>query len=244
MFFTKTLCSRDSRLCLDFPLSRYMSSLSPSIDLPASAYHLAAQIPMQWLIGDSPLAVAPPVELALRKVTWRALLGKKIRNLKGVSIANDIASKSSHIIITPGRQLPWSRLPELKTRGCDLLDEVGTGATNEMRKLGKLKDTAYQDWETFIDLAGKKMVVDFSSDISELENERDVGLERFLEVVHALRCLIGPIVESAIVLDRKLWIDEMCFKERKDVKAEIVNLFDQATGSGRNIAIVIAPSMP
>jgi len=243
-FFTKTLCSRDSRLCLDFPLSRYMSSLSPSIDLPASAYHLAAQIPMQWLIGDSPLAVAPPVELALRKVTWRALLGKKIRNLKGVSIANDIASKSSHIIITPGRQLPWSRLPELKTRGCDLLDEVGTGATNEMRKLGRLKDTAYQDWETFIDLAGKKMVVDFSSDISELENERDVGLERFLEVVHALRCLIGPIVESAIVLDRKLWIDEMCFKERKDVKAEIVNLFDQATGSGRNIAIVIAPSMP
>jgi len=222
-----------------------MSRLSPPIDLPASAYHLAAQIPMQWLVCDSPLTAVPSVELALRKVTWRALLGRKIRKLKGVSIANDIASKSSHITITPGRQLPWSRLPETKTRSCDFLgNEVGTGATNEMRKLGRLKDTAYQDWETFIDLAGKKMIVDFSSDVSELEDERNIGLERFLEVVHALRCLIGPIVESAVVLDRKLWIDEMCFEERKDVKVEIVNLFDQAAGSGRNIAIVIAPSMP
>jgi len=221
-----------------------MSSLSPPIDLPASAYHLAAQIPMQWLIGDSPLTAAPSVELAFRKVTWRALLGKRIRNLKGVSIANDIPSKSSHITITPGRQLPWSRLPETKTRGCDFYDEIGTGATNEMRKLGRLKDIAYQNWETFMDLAGKKMAVDFSSNVSELENERDIGLVRFLEVVHALRCLIGPIVESAIVLDRKVWIDEMYFEERKDVKAELVNLFDQATGSGRNIAIVIAPSVP
>jgi len=221
-----------------------MSSLTPPIDLPTSAYHLAAQIPMQWLITDSPLTAAPSVELALRKVTWRALLGKKIRNLKGVSITNNIVSKSSHIAITPGQQLPWSRLPETKARGCDFLNELGTGATNEMRKLGRLKDTAYQDWETFIDLAGKKMVADFSSDANELENERDIGLERLLEVVHTLRCLIGPIVESAVVLDRKLWIDEICFEKRKDVKAEIVNLFDQATRSGRNIAIVIAPSMP
>ncbi|KAL9711075.1 hypothetical protein Ac2012v2_005614 [Leucoagaricus gongylophorus] len=53
-----------------------------------------------------------------------------------------------------------------------------------------------------------------------------------------------PVVERAIILDRKLWIDEMCSEGRKDVKAEIINLFDQATGSGRNIAIVIAPSIP
>ena len=227
---------------VDFPLSRYMSILSPRIDLPTSAYHLAAQIPSQWLTSDSLLIAAPSVELALRKVTWRALLGKKIQNLKEASIANDTTSEFN-INLTPGRQLPWSRLPETKARGCNS-SEVGTGATVEMRKLGRLRNAAYQDWWTFLDFAGKKMAIDFGSGATKLKSEQDIGLERFLEVVHTLRCLIGPVVESAIVLDRKLWIDEMCSEGRKDVKAEIINLFDQATGSGRNIAIVIAPSIP
>ncbi|KAF5360877.1 hypothetical protein D9756_004784 [Leucocoprinus leucothites] len=223
----------------DFPLSMYMKSLSPPIDLPTSAYHLAAQIPLTWLAGHSPPVPAPSVELALRKVTWRALLGKKIRQLQSADTIPDM-----NINLNPGRQLPWSRLPAAKTQNFDL-NEAGTGATPEMRRLGRLRDTAYNNWGTFIDVAGKKMGVYLGHTSNDLGAERDVGLERLLEVVHTLRCLVGPVVESAIVLDRMVWIEETLRSEGcTDVQAQLVNLFDQAAGSGRNIAIVIAPSIP
>lgn len=209
------------------------------MDLPTSAYHLAAQIPTQWLTKLSPPSAAISVELALRKVTWRALLEKKLRRLKDMS-AN--TNKVVEVNLAPGRLLPWSRLPAAKTQNYDP-DEVGTGATPEMRRLGRLRDTAYDDWTTFLGMAGKKMGVDFGSVTGN--TERDSGLERFLEVVHTLRCLIGPLVESAIILDRMVWIDEMfCAEGRGGMNAKVVNLFDQAVGSGRNTAIVIAPSIP
>ena len=89
------------------------------------------------------------------------------------------------------------------------------------------------------------MGMDFSLGIDDIEAERDVELERFLEVVHTLRCLVGPAVESAIILDRMVWLDENLRSEgRSDFRSAIVNLFDQSTGSGRNIAIVVAPSIP
>jgi len=53
-----------------------------------------------------------------------------------------------------------------------------------------------------------------------------------------------PVVEYAIILDWKLWIDKIYFKGQKDVKAKIINLFDQAIGSRRNIVIAIASSIP
>ena len=64
-----------------------------------------------------------------------------------------------------------------------------------------------------------------------------------LEVLHVLRCLLGPLVESLIVLDRLSWLREMLEDDNSDslFDADIVNLFDQATGSGRNIAIVVTP---
>ncbi|KAF9454770.1 hypothetical protein P691DRAFT_754327 [Macrolepiota fuliginosa MF-IS2] len=224
----------------DFPLSKQMRSFS-TIDLPTSAYHLAAQIPTQWLSSLSPPTPIPSVELALRKVTWRALLGQKLRRTQ-----NDVVSSDNdfHLNLAPGRQLPWSRLPVAKTQNFDI-NEVGTGATPEMRRLGRLRDAAYKDWETFLGVAGKKMGVDFSTTGEGTGAGRDVVLEKFLEIVHTLRCLLGPVVETTIVLDRVGWINEnLRLKGYADVQASIVNLFDQATGSGRNIAIVIAPSIP
>ena len=53
-----------------------------------------------------------------------------------------------------------------------------------------------------------------------------------------------PVVEYAIILDWKLWIDDIYFKGQKDVKAKIINLFDQAIGSRRNIVIAIASPIP
>ncbi|KXN88186.1 Protein RRNAD1, partial [Leucoagaricus sp. SymC.cos] len=225
----------------DFPLSRHMQSLSPLIDIPTSAYHLAAQIPTQWLTSLSPPSPSPSVEMALRKVTWRALLGRKLQRLQGHS-TSALSATVVNINLTPGRQLPWSRLPVVKVQNFDQ-EEVGTGATPAMRRLGRLRDHAYQDWDTFLDVAGKKMGVKFANDAEG--QERDAHMERLLEVVHTLRCLIGPVVESAIILDRLAWIEENLGSDaHREMRAEIVNLFDQATGSGRNIAIVIAPSIP
>jgi len=75
---------------------------------------------------------------------------------------------------------------------------------------------------------------------------RDALLERRLEVLHVLRCLLGPVVESLIVLDRLAWVREALSEMSggTHMQVEAVNLFDQATGSGRNIAIVIAPAPP
>lgn len=165
--------------------------------------------------------------------TWRALLGKKLRQ--------NIDHPPIEINLTPGRQLPWSRLPTAKVHNFEL-NEEGTGATPEMRRLGRLKDTAYTDWETFVDVAGKKMGIDFG----EVEVvERDMRMERLLECFHTLRCLVGTVVESAIILDRLVWVDELVKSEgRSDLRTSVVNLFDQATGSGRNVAIVVAPKVP
>lgn len=74
------------------------------------------------------------------------------------------------------------------------------------------------------------------------EEARRKEMESRLEVLHALRCILGPLVESIILLDRLAWIREE-LEARKDVvgiKADLINLFDQAIGSGRNIAILVA----
>jgi hypothetical protein len=122
-------------------------------------------------------------------------------------------------------------------------NEEGTGATPEMRRLGRLKDTAYTDWKTFIDVAEKKMGIDFGEKVDIVE--RDLRMERLLECFHTLRCLVGTVVEGTIILDRLVWVDELLQSEgRLDLRSSIVNLFDQSTGSGRNVAIVVAPKVP
>lgn len=219
-----------------------MKGFVPALDLPTSAYHLAAQIPTQWLSNLSPPIPVPSVELALRKVTWRALLGKKLQQFRDEFSSSD--EIIPHINLTPGRQLPWSRLPSARSQNFDT-NEIGTGATPELRKLGRLKDGAYKDWATFLEVARKKMGMDFGSVTENAVTERDAGLERLLEVVHTLRCILGPVIETAFVLDRMAWIHEDLGKQgRADIRAAAVNLFDQATGSGRNIAIVMAPLLP
>lgn len=75
----------------------------------------------------------------------------------------------------------------------------------------------------------------------ETEEVRRKQMESRLEVLHILRCLLGPLVESMILLDRLLWVREelQAQTETSGVQADLVNLFDQATGSGRNVALVI-----
>ena len=64
-----------------------------------------------------------------------------------------------------------------------------------------------------------------------------------METLHTWRCLLGQVVETALLDDRLVWLKEK-LEERQSSSAfqcSLVNLFDQATGSGRNVAIVISP---
>ncbi|GLB41959.1 putative methyltransferase domain containing protein [Lyophyllum shimeji] len=199
----------------DFPLSTPLR-LHPHplpAPLPASAYQMAAQIPDHWL--DSPARLAS-AQLAIRKVVWRALLGRRYARIC-----------ASHASVTE------------------------TGSTPAMRRLGRLHDDAYASWPAFLERASERIGVDFSSstDTDALGPESELATR--LESLHVLRCLLGPVVESYIVLDRVTWLEEELDRRKKKAgdglagyEIEAVNLFDQATGSGRNIALVLAPPAP
>ncbi|KAJ7725353.1 methyltransferase domain-containing protein [Mycena metata] len=152
----------------DFPLSERMLT-SPTISLPTSAYHMAAQIPGQWFRSPESREDAA---LALRKVVWRAIIGARFA----------------------------------KTADDELTKIDGTGDRPVMRRLGRLNNTIYNDWRTFASAAGKRIGVDFGPD-NELDSE-ETRLISELEVLHVLRCIIGPLVESLIIMDREKWVQE------------------------------------
>ena len=78
-----------------------------------------------------------------------------------------------------------------------------------------------------------------------LERESD-ALVRNLEVFHVMRCLLGPLIETVILRHRVEWAKEELglSVEENRFSVELVNLFDQSTGSARNVGIVIAPTIP
>ncbi|KAF9462999.1 methyltransferase domain-containing protein [Collybia nuda] len=203
----------------DFPLAPLPSPPPP---LPPAAYHLAAQVPAHW--PANPAAAA----LSLRKVVWRALLARLYADLH-----------PAH--------------PPTSTR-------PGTGSTPTMQRLGRLRDAAYLAWPAFLATAGTKVGVDFVAAAANSDTQgRHPLLERRLEVLHVLRCSLGPLIESLIILDRIAWFrtaledaepNNKGSPERIEVtpqhhmQIEAINLFDQATGSARNIALVVAPAPP
>ncbi|KAF8635916.1 hypothetical protein AX15_000093 [Amanita polypyramis BW_CC] len=260
----------------DFPLSKALKSMSasssdlPALHLPSSAFNLATQIPSQWLM--SPKATTS-VSLSIRKVVWRALLGRELlqasvfREQTGKLLepeSNDpetnLAYLQTKVSVPCSRQ--WSKL-EVRPLGTGAGNEVGIGigTSPTMRLLGRLPDSAYSNWTTFLHVAGQKLNVDLSASVMQ---QRDSLLERRLEVLHVLRCLVGPLVESLIILDRVQWLKEewaindleapvdsdelrklpeiVSEKQGDTARVEAINLFDQATGSGRNVAIIVVPA--
>ncbi|KAI0754664.1 methyltransferase domain-containing protein [Daedaleopsis nitida] len=206
----------------DFPLSRAFRSCRNAAGFALTANHLqlAAQVPSQWLRSEESRREAT---LALRKIVWRALLEDPLReqveneHVRSGDDDGDAVKRASGVSDAGGR----ARTEEQADR--------------RPRRLGRLRDSAYADWETFVGIVRAK-----------LGNERldiprgDAVLERGIEVFHTLRCLAGPVVESLILLDRLAWMQEEL--EELPFDAKLVNLFDQASGSGRNVAIVITPS--
>ncbi|KAF7299322.1 Methyltranfer-dom domain-containing protein [Mycena indigotica] len=110
----------------------------------------------------------------------------------------------------------------------------GTGDKPVMRRLGRLNNAVYDTWETFTAAASAKLGVPLESELAPGEKRRMAGLG----ALHVLRCLVGPLVESVIVADRVVWVAEQLEGE---MEVGAVNLFNQATGSGRNVAIAVWP---
>ena len=195
--------------------------------------HLATQIPAHWLTTPSTSASA---HLAIRKVVWRALLQRFIILLPAITSSEPIAHASEP-------------------------NGDGTGQNTLNARLGRLPDAAYTHWSSFIPAAAARLhrSITTAPGVLDESEHHSQGTKRPifpcamaepsraeqgpLEVLHVLRCLLGPLVESLIVLDRLTWLREMLEDDKSDslFDADIVNLFDQATGSGRNIAIVVAP---
>lgn len=204
----------------DFPLSRSLRERTPVATLPLASRHLAAQIPAQWLRNETS---ARETSLAIRKVVFRALLQPLLQ------IIGAREASANHTVD----------------------DLRGAGQTLENMRLGKLPDAAYKDWETFLDRATSKTGVRLDQTAAQspvyVHNERERRqLESALSVLHVLRCIMGPLIESLILLDRHEWIREelngSSGSQGSDaMDVDLVNLFDQATGSGRNVAIVIKP---
>jgi hypothetical protein len=67
------------------------------------------------------------------------------------------------------------------------------------------------------------------------EEER---LLRRLRLLHTLRSILGTLIESLILADRFLFIEEST-AEDSNSSTRLVNLFDQMKGSGRNVALVL-----
>ena len=143
--------------------------------------HLAAQTPGLWLRTKETLDAA---KLAIRKVVWRALLQ---------SILGKHESSSK---------------PILPSDGDTKLDETAimNGETPVLRRLGRLNDSAYSDWETFMVRAQGRLDVTLDPVLCV----KDIAMERQLEVFQVLRCILGPVIESFILLDREEWLrDEL-----------------------------------
>lgn len=207
----------------DFPLSKPLRDMDPTPKLTIAAVHLAAQVPSQWLKSEDAMR---GTELALRKVVYRALLQP---------VLQAAAAQSSGI---PNYAMPSERPIH-----------PGLGETLENRRLGKLNDKAYRDWPTFLERATDKLGVNLAAINASLpdwfmhEGTR-LKMESALFVVQTLRCILGPLIETLILLDRHDWIQQELAEMNdcgQEVEVEMVNLFDQSTGSGRNVALVVKP---
>ncbi|KIK10730.1 hypothetical protein PISMIDRAFT_124008, partial [Pisolithus microcarpus 441] len=210
--------------------------LSPRPTLPIAALHLATQVPTHWFRTEK---AGMGACLAVRKVVYRALLQPVIQL---AAQCRKESTDSQEIMSRENNQ--------------ELTARLGLGETPENRRLGKLNDTSYTDWSTFLVSATTKLGISVDDLTQEGVFER-LRMESRLEVVHVLRCILGPLIESLILLDRYEWLREELGVVRGKypvneegreqlqngaVAVEMVSLFDQVTGSGRNVALVVSPA--
>jgi hypothetical protein len=131
------------------------------------------------------------------------------------------------------RKVSWRALLEATTTELEPVD----GYLAMKQRLGRVSNTLYQDWGKFLQISSIKLHK-LPIPGMELLPKKFIHLEKQISVLHTLRCLLGPCVESLIVWDRFAWLKEAsqggrCFE------VYLLNLFDQKQSSGRNILINI-----
>ncbi|KAI8461979.1 methyltransferase domain-containing protein [Phakopsora pachyrhizi] len=139
-----------------------------------------------------------------------------------------------------------------RSKGSNLEDQI-----KDIR-LGRLPDRVYSDYNLFNEFASKRYESSSESQVSDSKigflKGTDVNPIQDdyyrLFIAWTLRSLIGPCIESIIVLDRYLGMCERLEKIESvrdthqpcdDLLISIVNLFDQNLNSLRNLAIVAHP---
>ncbi|KAE9388534.1 hypothetical protein BT96DRAFT_1073368, partial [Gymnopus androsaceus JB14] len=139
-----------------------------------------------------------------------------------------------------------------------LQNELGLGG-----RIGRLPPRAYNSWDSFLNATGKRLGIHLrfptptitsplydshSSAIPPLLHP----LSRALGILHVLRCILGPLVESELLEERVGMVrkglkqaEEREQGESMDYSSSLVPLFSQQgdAGSARNIAVVVLPTL-
>ena len=179
----------------DFPLSRALrcpqshgegpgEASQPAITLSSAHLQLAAQVPSEWTRSERSLEDA---RFALRKVVWRALIEEPLQK---------------HSSKTAGASNADRRLD-----ACDAGDGNPSAGVAQggrpTKRLGRLNDAAYASWDSFVATVRTKLELE-DADALRVDPE----LASRVEVFHVLRCIVGPVIESLILLDRLAWLTE------------------------------------
>ncbi|KAJ3976708.1 hypothetical protein EV361DRAFT_789745 [Lentinula raphanica] len=271
----------------EYPLCSSSSSPQPPPTdllpepLPPNAFHLAAQTPDTWL--DSHSAVARRVvaeedeaqnelelsspsksaSLAVRKVVWRALLEWVIAQ-KGIELDHNGNVLQNATSSASSASTSSSDSPSLAGKIGSNLEQGRLG------RLGRFPSRAYDSWATYLELVGSKLGVDLGNELEEGESTElvtSIPLARALSILYVLRCILGPLVEAALLEDRVKWVQEQLEGDEPGVsvlpeisenlkssdtkasgevlsyEASLVPIFSQCgdSGSARNIAVVVVP---
>ncbi|KAJ3806356.1 hypothetical protein EV368DRAFT_51214, partial [Lentinula lateritia] len=145
----------------------------------------------------------------------------------------------------PLRKVVWRALLEcvLVRKGIkldNLEDNSSKLEQGRLGKIGRFPSRAYDSWATFLGMAEARLG---RYPISATLPPSLAPLARALSILHVLRCILGPLVESALLEDRVQWVREQLTNVEMGYEASLVPLFSQLgeAGSARNIAVVVVP---
>lgn len=183
--------------CLDVVLN---TSDATQVTLTANHLQLAAQTPTEWGRSEEHMKEA---KAAIKKVAWRAMLEGLV-----------------------------DRERERNSGAMGQSNEAGDSQANRggnQKRLGRLNDSVYKEWGHFLEVAQRKLeirlTVDGSGEEAEAHPERDMALESRLEVLQAMRCMMGPVVESWLLCERREWVREELQVGQPNM-IECINHFD------------------
>lgn len=125
--------------------------------------------------------------------------------------------------------------------------ETGSSGLREVhwsqKRVGRLASSAYRDFNCYLTIAAKRLQVgEAILDTQTHMRPSEGDLQSKLEALYVLRCFMGPVIESYISLDRLLYLQEHLQGSNDKGSVYLYNLFDQGTGSLRNLALVWEPS--